>query len=155
MKKETSSVNSNVDPSNARDPEYRKAMGEIVNTTECPLCTLKWHPNPIIRDDGFWLLTKNGFPYADTQQHLLMIAKRHVEEFSELTDQEAVSLFKTINWANKKFNIEGGGLAMRYGDPKYTGATMKHLHAHLIQPELAEPDSDGKIKAKVVRFPFG
>lgn len=155
MKNETSPQNSNVNSKNTRNPEYKKAMKEIVTTTECPLCTLKWHPNPIIRDDGFWLLTKNGFPYEDTKQHLLLIAKRHVEEFAELTDQEAVSMFRTINWANNEFNIEGGGLAMRYGDSRYTGATMKHLHAHLIQSELDEADADGNIKAKVVRFPFG
>jgi diadenosine tetraphosphate (Ap4A) HIT family hydrolase len=155
MKHEKPSTNSNVDPSNARNPEYKKAMDEIVTTTECPLCTLKWHPNPIIRDDGYWLLTKNGFPYEDTKQHLLMIAKRHIVDIGELTDQEAISMFKTVKWANTEFNIEGGGLAMRYGNPKYTGATITHLHAHLIQSELAEPDSEGKIKAKVVKFPFG
>ncbi len=154
MKSETKNLN--VDPSNARNEDYKKAMDEIITTNDCPLCPpMKWHPNPIIRDNGLWLLTKNGFPYKDTEHHLLLISKRHIEELAEITDEEAQSVFSLAKWATREFNIKGGGLTMRFGDTLYTGATVKHLHAHLIVPELSKEITGDKAKVIPVYFPIG
>ncbi len=126
-----------VDPRNARAEGYREIMEEIVSERACPLCPpMKWHPNPILQDDGRWLITKNSHPYEHTQHHLLIISKRHIELLSELTPQDLESVLNLSNWANQEFSIKGGGLTMRFGDTLYTGATVKHLHAHLIVPEV-------------------
>ena len=37
-----------------------------------------------------------------------------------------------IKWANKKFKIPGASFIMRFGDHNYTGATITHLHAHIV-----------------------
>lgn len=39
---------------------------------------------------------------------------------------------------------------MRFGNTDYTGATVSHLHAHLIYPEV-----DKSKKSKTVNFPVG
>ena len=30
----------------------------------------------------------------------------------------------------------GGGFCIRFGDTLHSGATVKHLHAHLIEPDV-------------------
>ena len=43
-----------------------------------------------------------------------------------------VELLDHIRWIKDKFKIAGGGFFMRFGDHQYTGATIAHLHAHII-----------------------
>lgn len=142
--------NLKVDPRNARAEGYRQIMGEIVSEGACPLCPpMKWHPNPILKDDGGWFITENSHPYPNAKFHFLLISKKHIEGISELSVKDLKSILNLINWANKKFKIVGGGLTIRLGDTLYTGATIKHLHAHWIVPivENGEP--------RPVYFPIG
>lgn len=142
--------NINVDQRNARAAGYRETMEEIVADGSCPLCPpMKWHPNPTLKEDGRWFITKNSHPYPNTEHHFLVICKRHIEDLSDLSGRDLSSLLKLVKWATKEFNIQGGGLTMRFGDTLYTGATIKHLHAHLIVPEV----KDGE--PKPVYFPIG
>lgn len=150
MNKKDISKKKLVDPRNARAPGYKEIIEEAAAEKECPLCPpMKWHPNPILEDDGRWLITKNSHPYEHTQHHLLIISKKHIEELRDLADEDLTSILKLIKWASRKFNIQGGGLTMRFGDTLYTGATIKHLHAHLIVPTV----EDGKVLP--VYFPIG
>lgn len=139
-----------VDPRNARADGYREIMEEIVSEEVCPLCPpLKWHPNPILKDDGRWFITENSHPYPNTKHHFLIISKRHIELLSELSSLDLQSILDLSNWVTKKFNIKGGGLTMRFGDTLHTGATIKHLHAHLIIPTV----KDNQVSP--VYFPIG
>jgi len=56
-----------------------------------------------------------------------------------------------VNWAIKKWKIRGGGVAMRFGKTDYTGASVSHLHFHIISPELDKK----KKRSKIVSFPIG
>lgn len=142
--------NSKVDPRYAKTEQYRKDMEEIVSEGVCPLCPpLKWHTKPILQDDGRWFITENSHPYPDTEHHLLIISKRHIEHLSKLSTKDLESVLQLSNWAVEEFNIRGGGLIMRFGETLYTGATVKHLHAHLIVPK-AHGD-----QASSVYFPIG
>lgn len=139
-----------VDPRNARADGYKEIMEEIVSEKVCPLCPpMKWHPNPILKDDGRWLITNISHPYPDSAHHLIIISKKHVEQLSELAPEDLQSVLDLAKWATEEFNITGGGLTMRFGDTLYTGATIKHLHAHLIVPKVK-----GK-KVSPVYFPIG
>lgn len=127
-----------VDPRNARSEGYKQIMAEAVSEEACPLCPpMKWHPNPILKDDERWLITENSHPYENSTYHFLIISKRHVENLTDLANKDLASILKLTRWATKKFDIKGGGLTMRFGDTLYTGATIKHLHAHLIVPTVS------------------
>jgi diadenosine tetraphosphate (Ap4A) HIT family hydrolase len=126
-------------------------MGEIVAERVCPLCPpLKWHTKPILEDDGKWFITENSHPYEAAQHHLLIIPKRHIELLSELETEDLESILALSNWATREFDIRGGGLTMRFGETLFTGATVKHLHAHLIVPKV-----DGDRVVSPVYFPIG
>lgn len=140
-----------VDPRNARSGGgYQETIQEIVSEGVCPLCPpMKWHPNPILQDDGRWLITQNSHPYPNSEFHFIIISKKHIEGLLQLSAEDFSSILKLSKWATEEFNIKGGGLTMRFGDTLYTGATIKHLHAHLIVPKI----EDGK--PQPVYFPIG
>lgn len=139
-----------VDSRNARAEGYGETIREIISEGVCPLCPpMKWHPNPILKDDGRWIVTKNSHPYENSKHHFLMISKKHIELLSDLSPEDLRSILDLVNWAAKEFNIKGGGLTMRFGDTLYTGATIMHLHAHLIVPTVKRG------KTLPVCFPIG
>lgn len=140
-----------VDPRNARDEKYKRVMGEILKEGVCPFCpeTFKWHTKPILEHNGEWFITENFNPYKNTQFHFLIIGKEHKELLSDLSARDWESISSLISWAVENFKIEGGGITMRFGDTLFTGATIKHIHAHLIVPTVK------KGKALPVYFPIG
>lgn len=142
--------NLKVDPRNARTKEYKQALTESIAEDVCPLCPpMKWHPNPILKNDGNWLITKTSQPYPNSKNHFLLICKKHIETLSDLSEKDLKSILNLVKWATKKFDLKGGGITMRFGETLYTGATIKHLHAHLIVPNV-EGD-----KVSPVWFPIG
>lgn len=123
---------------NTRFDDQRCVMETIIKDGVCPFCTeslAKYHKKEILRTGEFWLLTYNQWPYKNTKLHLLIIAKHHVTNLSEMKPGAAEELFEILRWAEVNFNISYGGVCMRFGDIRQTGATVDHLHAHLIVPE--------------------
>lgn len=141
-----------VDPRYAKSEEYSKVINTIADEAKCPFCpdNFKYHKNPILKEEDGWFITQNSWPYTGTKHHLIMICREHKEQFSDLTTGDWEAIRTLVNWAVKSYDIPGGGLAMRFGETAYTGATVVHLHAHLIVPEL---DESGL--AIPVNFPFG
>ena len=141
-----------VDPTSAEGrKKYQKVLKEIITEGVCPFCpeTFKWHTKPILKRLNGWLITENFSPYENAKFHFILVGKKHKEKISELTLTDWRTITSLISWAVKKYDIKGGGITMRFGDSLYTGATVKHLHLHLISPEIE------KGKAKTVSFPIG
>ena len=80
----------------------------------------------------------------------MIIGEKHKENFNELTESDFRSVKTLANWAIKKYKIKGGGLVIRFGNTDYTGATVCHLHFHLIYPKSTKDNM-----AKTVFFPIG
>lgn len=144
---------STINPSNAKSQQYSEALSEIEKAKVCPFCPSQfpgqWHTNPILKESKGWLITRNMFPYPDTSEHLLIVGTRHIENITEITPEDYEAILELAQWAVLEFNIAGGFLGMRFGDPLFTGATVKHLHAHIISPSK----KSGKIS--IVNFPIG
>ncbi|MEK7658510.1 MAG: HIT domain-containing protein [Patescibacteria group bacterium] len=138
---------------NARKGEYKNIIKEIESTGKCPFCkeNFKYHKKPIYKKNGKWFLSNNSWPYKNTENHLIILGDEHKENFSELTKKDFESIAYLTNWVIKKWKIKGGGVAMRFGNTDYTGASVSHLHFHIISPKI-----DKKTKrAKTVNFPIG
>jgi len=138
---------------NARQGEYRKVIEEIAKTGKCPFCkeNFKYHKKPIYKRKNDWFLTNNSWPYKNTNYHLIILGDEHKENFSEITKKDLESVTYLINWAIKKWKIKGGGITMRFGETDYTGASVSHIHFHIISPKI---DKKTK-KTKTVNFPIG
>ncbi|MFA6300867.1 MAG: HIT domain-containing protein [Candidatus Paceibacterota bacterium] len=132
--------------------EYEKVISTIEKRGKCPFCpdNFKYHKEPILKKENGWLLTKNSWPYKNTKYHFVIIGEKHKENFNELTNGDFKSVKILVNWALKKFNVKGGALSVRFGDTDHTGATVCHLHFHLISPKLNKQK-----KAQTVYFPIG
>jgi len=125
------------------DQTYGKVINQIKGDNVCPFCPEnleKYHKNPILKDGNYWILTESMYPYEGAKYHLLIIHKKHIESFGEIS-QEA---WEEIRYLTESFlrekNIPGGTLIMRFGDTTHTGATVSHLHAQLVSPDGKNKD---------------
>lgn len=137
----------------AKSEGYGDTIADIVNAGTCPFCpdTFLWHPWPILHRIGNWFITRSGWPYENAEHHFLIIGNEHITskvEMSSEFDDQAVN--QLVWWAVQTFDLRGYGLISRSGETNHTGATVQHLHFHLIQPKLG-PDG----KALTVWFPIG
>lgn len=133
--------------------DYSKVIEIIQKKGKCPFCpkNFKYHKKPILKKQREWFITESTWPYKNSEHHFLIIIRKHKEEFNQLNRKDFSAVLFLVNWAIKKYKIKGGGLILRFGDTSYTGATVCHLHFHLIIPKV----SKRKKQAKVVNFPIG
>ena len=133
-----------VNENNARRSDIKEALDKIVESKQCPFCSKdyleKEHKKPIIFDGQFWLATENRWPYEGAKEHLLFIHKAHITHIGELEKGAWQELQEIAITIAKQRGIGGGTLIMRFGDSRYTGATVTHLHAQLICGDPEHPD---------------
>jgi ATP adenylyltransferase len=139
---------------NARPGVYTDVIKKIEQDKICPFCPehlLTIHPNPI-EGKKYWVVTDNAYPYKPKKEHVLLIHKKHISNINELSPEAWVELKEIINTEQSKRNITGGTLMMRFGETKFTGASVTHLHAHLFQ---SDPDSEEYDRTKGVLTRIG
>ena len=128
----------------ARTPEQKALMARIIADGVCPFCAehfKKYHPKPILKETDHWFFTENISPYKNTKHHFIFVYKpAHITRPNEATPEALKDLFDIIDWAVAEYQIPGGALFMRFGDMKYTGSSVEHLHAHLIMSDVDAPD---------------
>ena len=141
-----------VNPRFAKTGEYKKVIGTIETVGHCPFCpdNFRYHKNPILKKSHGWFITENSWPYKNSQKHFIIISPKHKETLTELTVRDIESILHLAKWATKKYQIRGGALTMRFGESDFTGATVSHLHAHLIYPAKGK-----RGHSKTVLFPIG
>jgi len=132
--------------------EYEKVINTIAFENKCPFCpdNFKYHKKPILNKEGSWFVTENSWPYKNAQYHFLIINTKHKESFAELTKKDWESLRILTAWVVKKYKLKGGAFALRFGDTDYTGASVCHIHAHIVYPKLNKNK-----KTQTVIFPIG
>ncbi len=131
---------------------YDKTLAEIINSGVCPFCPdhFLWHPWPILHRVGSWFITRIGWSYKNAEHHFLIIGDRHIIDDTQMTIRDEICIRQLTKWAVQTFDLKGRGRISRSGDTNHTGATVQHLHFHLIQPKIG-PDG----KALTVWFPIG
>lgn len=124
-------------------PDYGKFIDEIKKDAICPFCPeglAKYARNPVIKDGKYWALSNNAYPYENSKYHLLLIHKKHIESLAEVSTEAWIELKMLIDEFTKEKNIPGGSLLIRFGDTRYTGASVKHLHANFVSPDGENKD---------------
>lgn len=140
--------NKNLNHEHTRNDIQKALMKKIEADEVCPFCPeniKKYHPKPILKKGKYWFVTENMNPYNGTKLHLLFIYKDHIADISQLNSlhmAELMDLAKEFWISDDYIKLSGGGLFMRFGDSDNTGATVSHLHAHMIAGEASLDDQN-------------
>lgn len=150
-----SEENKYINLSASRRDDQKEIMEEIQKQGHCPFCLEnlnKYHKNPILKEGKFWLLTDNQWPYEKVKHQLLAIYKTHVEHIKDMDAEAGKELIEMFAEESRKRNIEGGGLAIRFGSSQHGnyGSSVLHIHAHLIEPDLEKLE-----ETEAWKFKFG
>ena len=114
-------------------------------SNSCPFCTLP--PERIIQENQHAVFVLDGYPVS--QGHSLIIPKRHVASWFDVTAIERDSMINLLDLAKDKITSEASpdGFNIGINDGPAAGQTVPHLHMHLI-PRYAndQPDPRGGIR---------
>lgn len=146
MKKKVSKVNVE---NGKRNPSYLKVLQKIDSEGICPFCEKNFlihHPKKILFKTKYWIVTTNGWPYKATKNHFLMVYRpKHICHVEELPKAAFEDKLKIIQKLTKDKKIKGGTFMMRFGTSTHTGASVEHLHFHLIEPDKKHKEYDKEV----------
>jgi diadenosine tetraphosphate (Ap4A) HIT family hydrolase len=124
---------------NVLSPAYKAHMERTIGQGVCPFCNPDPKVNVLIREGTYWMAWPNPFPYPHHRHHIILATKMHCTEIDEVTPRMWAELGTFIASICDEFDIAGGGIAMRFGDPKLSASSLHHLHAHIQVPDLSGP----------------
>lgn len=121
----------NQEKGNKDDTDFRNDdQPEFV--PDCKFCYPNIKPR-IIKGTGTMIAIKDGYPV--TEGHTLVIPKRHVAEYFDLSDSERRDADSLLKYLKRKMikkdpSITGYNIGVNCGES--AGQTIFHLHYHLI-----------------------
>jgi diadenosine tetraphosphate (Ap4A) HIT family hydrolase len=135
-----------------RTPEQLALMQKIRDDGVCPFCAenfTKYHPKPIIKETDYWFFTENMSPYVGTKYHFIFVYKpAHISTPAEISPEATLDLFSILNWAIAEYKIPGGSFFMRFGETRYNGSSVQHLHPQLLMGDVDAPGHE-KVRVKL------
>jgi len=127
-----------------RTEEQRKLYERIQGDRVCSFCedfcrgkSPVYHPNPILMENAHWAFTESFPKYAGAEKHFLIVSKfldadgKHAL-FPVFSGEVWSALGEIVEWVVAEYRLPAGGFFFRFGDTDFTGASISHLHAHLI-----------------------
>ena len=108
-------------------------MNEVMSR-QCPFCKIieSDSTNRIIDQNDLGFVIYDSYPI--NEGHTLIIPKRHISSFFEITHEERNALLSLLDSAKTILNNEFKPNSYNIGinDGKAAGQTVPHLHIHLI-----------------------
>lgn len=107
-------------------------------TASCPFCDLP--DERVLASNEFGLTVRDAYPISPG--HTLLIPRRHVGSFFELTTQERQALLNLLDEAKHALDAEHrpDGYNIGINDGAAAGQTIAHLHIHLIPRYKGDKD---------------
>lgn len=126
-------------PENHRAPDQLAEMRRLEAAGICLFCPphLAGHAHQkVIHRTEHWSVTPNEFPYTGTRLHLLLVPDAHVADLLDLTPAALADFWTALAWVRDTHGLDYYGLATRNGDGRFTGATIEHVHVHVIVGDI-------------------
>ena len=96
---------------------------------DCVFCN---NVEPIITENEYWYAIYDKYPVS--KGHTLLITKRHISSFFDLTSEEIEQMYDMIYYIKNKLDIEyfpdGYNIGVNCG--RAAGQTIPHCHIHII-----------------------
>lgn len=112
----------------------------------------KERPEAIEFETKHWIVAKNKYPYKHTKLHLLYIPKKHANTIAELTPAARKDMSEVLLEIEKRYKLTGYAHFMRVGDFRYNGATVHHIHGHVLVGDAEHPEFEN-VKIKLASKP--
>lgn len=113
---------------------------------ECPFCNTKWLNGDIVYRNKCWFVWRNPWPQAHQEHHIVIANTRHVFHICDLTDEDWVTYGDMVRWVCRRYDVEGGVEATRFGKPELSLTSQKHYHSN-----IRVPDGKGPVAVVVAR----
>jgi len=99
-------------------------------SAECPFCTLPENYSLAFYDYAYARYDS----YPASPGHMLLLPKRHVSTWSELTGPEKTDLLDMVEYARITLDrdVRPDGYNVGFNDGKAAGQTVMHFHIHVI-----------------------
>lgn len=106
-------------------------------------CCTTWDKNYLVLENSLVHVRLDGYPVVPG--HMLVIPKRHVESFTELSYDEAIEVMVVIRQIKESSSTKSFTIAIN--DGPLAGRTVPHLHIHVIpRHESDVPDPRGGVR---------
>jgi ATP adenylyltransferase len=128
---------------NYRTAEQLATMQELEAAGLCLFCPdgLQQQPRQrILWETAHWTVTPNEFPYKGTALHLLVVPHEHATDLLDLSSASQLDFWNALAMIRERFDLNYYGLGVRNGDCQFTGATIAHVHAHVIVGDTGSAD---------------
>lgn len=116
-----------------------------MSKASCPFCALPAERILILADEA--LVIRDAFPVSPG--HTLVIPRRHIGSFFELTDAERACMVELLAQAKAELDLsfQPDGFNIGINDGAAAGQTVPHLHLHLIPRYRGDaPDPRGGVR---------
>ena len=97
----------------------------------CPFCEPE--QDRIVADDGPCVALRDKYPVS--RGHLLIVPRRHVASFREMTPEEWAAVHRLAKTLSARMQAEDPvvqGFNLGINDGRSAGQTVFHVHIHLI-----------------------
>lgn len=116
-----------------------------MSKANCPFCALPAERILLLADEA--LVIRDAFPVSPG--HTLVIPRRHIGSFFELTDAERACMVELLAKAKAELDLsfQPDGFNIGINDGAAAGQTVPHLHLHLIPRYRGDaPDPHGGVR---------
>ena len=116
-----------------------------MSEASCPFCALPAERILLLADEA--LVIRDAFPVSPG--HTLVIPRRHIGSFFELSDAERTCMVELLAQAKAELDLsfQPDGFNIGINDGAAAGQTVQHLHLHLIPRYRGDvPDPRGGVR---------
>jgi diadenosine tetraphosphate (Ap4A) HIT family hydrolase len=102
----------------------------VLTKDDCPFCRMP--PERILASNDHAFAVADAFPVSPG--HTLVISRRHVADFFELTDEEVAAVHSLLRQSRQQLERENrpNGINVGINVGTAAGQTVMHAHIHLI-----------------------
>lgn len=130
----------------ARTPDQRAEMERLIEADVCLFCDPP--DRKYVLRSQHWHVVHNKFPYNGASLHLLIVPELHVDSLIDLPPDALRDYAIVLMQLEKNFGLTAYAHFMRVGEMSRTGASIAHLHGHVIVGDVENPEFES-VKVKL------
>jgi len=128
---------------NHRTAEQLAEMQQLESAGLCLFCPdglRQFVGQQVLWETRYWSVVPNKFPYHGTGLHLLLVPHEHANDILDLEPASQHDFWNVLATVRGRFDLKHYGLGIRNGDCRFTGATVAHIHAHVLVGDTTSAD---------------